>query len=75
MLKRYYYLFITALLFLAVFARFPQLFSGNLLPNGDEARIIGSVLQESYAEVILKTELGGERFLEELEDDPLPRIC
>ena len=45
------------------------------LPNGNEARIIGSVLQESYAEVILKTELGGERFLEELEDDPLPRIC
>jgi hydrogenase expression/formation protein HypE len=25
--------------------------------------------------VILETELGGERFLEELEDDPLPRIC
>jgi hydrogenase expression/formation protein HypE len=25
--------------------------------------------------VILETEIGGERFLEELEDDPLPRIC
>ena len=25
--------------------------------------------------VILETPLGGERFLEELEDDPLPRIC
>jgi hydrogenase expression/formation protein HypE len=25
--------------------------------------------------VILETSLGGERFLEELEDDPLPRIC
>jgi len=25
--------------------------------------------------VILETALGGERFLEELEDDPLPRIC
>jgi hydrogenase expression/formation protein HypE len=25
--------------------------------------------------VIIETELGGERFLEELEDDPLPRIC
>ena len=23
----------------------------------------------------LQTELGGERILEELEDDPLPRIC
>lgn len=25
--------------------------------------------------VILETSLGGERYLEELEDDPLPRIC
>lgn len=25
--------------------------------------------------VILQTPLGGERILEELEDDPLPRIC
>jgi hydrogenase expression/formation protein HypE len=25
--------------------------------------------------VVLETELGGERILEELEDDPLPRIC
>ena len=25
--------------------------------------------------VLLRTELGGERILEELEDDPLPRIC
>ncbi|MGI9205046.1 MAG: hydrogenase expression/formation protein HypE [Woeseiaceae bacterium] len=25
--------------------------------------------------VVLETSLGGERFLEELEDDPLPRIC
>lgn len=25
--------------------------------------------------VILETELGGERLLDELEDDPLPRIC
>jgi hydrogenase expression/formation protein HypE len=24
---------------------------------------------------VLETELGGERCLEELEDDPLPRIC
>ncbi len=27
------------------------------------------------AHVILQTELGGARILEELEDDPLPRIC
>jgi len=25
--------------------------------------------------VILETTIGGERVLEELEDDPLPRIC
>jgi hydrogenase maturation factor len=25
--------------------------------------------------VILETEIGGERYLEELEDDLLPRIC
>jgi len=25
--------------------------------------------------VILQTTLGGERMLDELEDDPLPRIC
>ena len=24
---------------------------------------------------VLETEIGGERMLEELEDDPLPRIC
>jgi len=24
---------------------------------------------------VLATELGGARYLEELEDDPLPRIC
>lgn len=27
------------------------------------------------AHVVLEIELGGERLLEELEDDPLPRIC
>jgi hydrogenase expression/formation protein HypE len=26
-------------------------------------------------QVVLETELGGQRLLEELEDDPLPRIC
>ena len=43
-------------------------------PEGAEASIIGSVC-EGRARVILETELGGERLLEELEDDPLPRIC
>ena len=31
--------------------------------------------QAGRAQVVLQTELGGERLLEELEDDPLPRIC
>lgn len=44
------------------------------LPDGENAAIIGSVSAETQ-QVILRTELGGERFLQELEDDPLPRIC
>ncbi len=43
-------------------------------PAGKDAAIIGEVEQGSPC-VILQTELGGERVLEELEDDPLPRIC
>jgi hydrogenase expression/formation protein HypE len=44
------------------------------LPSGREAAIIGRV-QAQPARVILETAIGGERVLEELEDDPLPRIC
>jgi hydrogenase expression/formation protein HypE len=44
------------------------------LPSGKGAAIIGSIYS-SGQHVILRTELGGERILEELEDDPLPRIC
>jgi len=44
------------------------------LPEGCEARIIGEVGNGSHA-VTMVTEIGGERILEELEDDPLPRIC
>jgi hydrogenase expression/formation protein HypE len=44
------------------------------LPAGADAAIIGQV-QEQPARVILRTPLGGERVIEELEDDPLPRIC
>jgi hydrogenase expression/formation protein HypE len=44
------------------------------LPEGKQAAIIGHIsAQDKY--VVLNTELGGERVLEELEDDPLPRIC
>lgn len=44
------------------------------MPQGNEAAIIGYV-SEGRAHVVLETELGGRRILEELEDDPLPRIC
>jgi hydrogenase expression/formation protein HypE len=44
------------------------------LPAGESAAIIGSLIDDD-AHVTLQTELGGARILEELEDDPLPRIC
>ncbi len=44
------------------------------LPDGNGAAIIGEV-DANLSHVVLSTELGGERFLDELEDDPLPRIC
>ena len=43
-------------------------------PDAKDAAIIGEV-EEGNPLVILQTELGGERVLAELEDDPLPRIC
>ena len=44
------------------------------LPDGGNASIFGAI-DASLSHVVLETELGGERILEELEDDPLPRIC
>jgi len=44
------------------------------LPDGSNASIFGT-MDGSVSHVVLETELGGERILEELEDDPLPRIC
>lgn len=44
------------------------------VPGGREAAIIGRVT-EGAGRVVLETEIAGERILEELEDDPLPRIC
>ena len=44
------------------------------LEEGRNAARIGRISAKD-TRVILETELGGERFLEELEDDPLPRIC
>ena len=48
--------------------------SWRALPEGQHAAIIGEVSSEAV-HVQLITTLGGERILEELEDDPLPRIC
>jgi len=43
-------------------------------PGGRDATRIGRV-ETGKAQVILETALGGRRLLDELEDDPLPRIC
>jgi hydrogenase expression/formation protein HypE len=45
------------------------------LPSGEAAAIIGQLGESPSGRVVLTTSLGGERYLEELEDDPLPRIC
>jgi len=39
-----------------------------------DAAIIGRI-EAGNAYALIETELGGERILQELEDDPLPRIC
>jgi hydrogenase expression/formation protein HypE len=44
------------------------------LEQGKDARLIGSIDAQAQ-HVVLETEIGGERILEDLEDDPLPRIC
>ncbi|MGA9334382.1 MAG: hydrogenase expression/formation protein HypE [Rudaea sp.] len=43
----------------------------NVAPN---AAMIGHV-SRAHAHVVLDTSFGGQRVLDELEDDPLPRIC
>ncbi|MGB0722470.1 MAG: hydrogenase expression/formation protein HypE [Gammaproteobacteria bacterium] len=44
------------------------------VPGGEQSAIIGQVVS-GRPRVVLHTDIGGERVLEELEDDPLPRIC
>jgi hydrogenase expression/formation protein HypE len=44
------------------------------LAEGQNAAIIGHI-DSSIQYVLMETDIGGERILEELEDDPLPRIC
>lgn len=38
------------------------------------SKIIGAV-ESAAGPVVMETKMGGERILDELEDDPLPRIC
>ena len=44
------------------------------LEEGHDAAIIGHI-DSGLQYVLMETGIGGERILEELEDDPLPRIC
>jgi hydrogenase expression/formation protein HypE len=44
------------------------------IPEGADAARIGTI-EEGVSRVVLKTALGGERILDDLEEDPLPRIC
>jgi hydrogenase expression/formation protein HypE len=44
------------------------------LPSGEGAALIGTI-EEGAPRTILETELAGERILDDLEEDPLPRIC
>jgi len=44
------------------------------LPEGEGAAIIGEI-EPGTPRIVLETELGGQRILDDLEEDPLPRIC
>jgi hydrogenase expression/formation protein HypE len=48
--------------------------SWQSMDEGAGASLIGH-MDAASNRVLLQTEIGGERLLEELEDDPLPRIC
>jgi hydrogenase expression/formation protein HypE len=43
--------------------------------KGHSDAALAGEIQAGPPRVVLETRLGGERILEELEDDPLPRIC
>ena len=53
----------------------PQILgSWQQLPDGEQATLVGTI-DAGPSRVEVRTELGGRRILEELQDDPLPRIC
>ncbi|ADD08491.1 hydrogenase expression/formation protein HypE [Candidatus Aciduliprofundum boonei] len=43
--------------------------------NGKDAAIIGRVIREYPGKVIIKTKIGGKRFIERPIGDPVPRVC
>jgi hydrogenase expression/formation protein HypE len=44
------------------------------LPAGEGAALIGCI-EEGAPRIVLETPIAGERILDDLEEDPLPRIC
>jgi len=44
------------------------------LPVGEGAAVIGAI-ESGVPRITLETALAGERILDDLEEDPLPRIC
>ena len=44
------------------------------LPVGEGAAVIGTI-EQGEPRIVLETAIAGERILEDLEEDPLPRIC
>jgi hydrogenase expression/formation protein HypE len=42
--------------------------------DGEHAAVIGRI-ERGEPRVVLETELAGQRVIEDLEEDPLPRIC
>ncbi len=52
----------------------PLLAAWRAMQAGTGAAMIGRI-EDGQPRVVLETLLGGERMLEDLEDDPLPRIC
>ncbi len=44
-------------------------------PRGKEARIIGEVVDRHHGHVVMRTRIGGERIVDMLAGEQLPRIC
>ena len=44
------------------------------LPAGEGAAVIGTI-EPGEPRIVLETAIAGERIIEDLEEDPLPRIC